>query len=1229
MAGRRPLLGLSLVALFSFILLLSLSSSALAGTLHPFVSSFGPGGPGVGVFGDVEGVAVDQASGNVYVLDASQGGGLYRFDAEGNPEVFLGGAHCTVESVEVSSCIEGVGGQGSAENELAVDSSSGPAKGDIYVSVGNSTGGKIGIFGATGISLGTIEEEEGHAWGEPCGVAVDPSGEVYVGLFSGNVNKYKPSSSEPGHVEFVSTEGGVTEPCNVAADSEGNVFAATWLGGPVTKFPGASRVDAAGSTLAVDPATDDLYVDEGDRIAQFGPHGEPFEKPIGVSGSSGEGAISGSFGVAVNGTSGRLYAASGPHGVNIYGPGIEVPAPVVTIDPPSNITSTSATFTGTVNPEGTEPLEDASWHFEYSINGGETWISTPGGDAGTGTSPVPVSDQVSTFLPDQPVQVRLVASNAANTVTSSVESFTTVALPPDAVTQQAQDITPTHAVLEATLNAHHAPSTFFFEYGPTTAYGTNVPAGQDGDAGSSPTTIGAAQPLYNLSPGTTYHYRIVVHNLAGTVQGADQTFTTTVPLAASTPRPGIPGAGVLPDDRGWEQTSPTTKHGADVMSDSGHVRAAATEAPQSPMAATFGSLGGFADVRGTNISNDYMTIRTGQPGTDGWVTHGITPPQQPLTFLGAFQSLESTWENEFSPDLSTGVFRSWTPLTNDPNVNDVANLYRRDDLRAPGVGAYQLLTSCPLCSVPLPPVATYQQLPWFAGASSDFSHVMFESSYPLVSGSTASDGNPNLYEWDHGTLRLAGILPDSACVTPPCVAPASIAGNGTGAGSISSPRTISSDGSRIIFTDPSNATAEFSGNLYMRINGTSTIQLNASEKTVPDPSQQARYQTASTDGTRVFFTSKEQLTDTPTNGTGDLYMYDTTAPAGHHLTLISVDHEPADAPNGVNGVIGASADGQYVYFIAGGQLVAGAPVLVTPLVTALGIYEWHDGVVSYIGRLATGSDVNDDVLPNLWVLRAITARVAPDGRHMLFKSSAAEALTGYQSNGHTELFLYNGVSHELQCVSCRPDGSPAGGDVNVTTRTFSGGSVTTSHMSHPLSDDGRRVFFTSPDALVPQDTNGRRDAYEFDSTSGTVHLLSGGRDTADSYFMDASSSGGDVFFLTSQELVGWDTDQNGDLYDARVGGGLPNPSSPQGCSGDGCHGALVPGPAIAPSGSETLLSRGNVKQSVHPKPRVVRCRRGFVRKRVHGKVRCARAAKKKPKRGVRHAVRARQQRRGR
>jgi hypothetical protein len=1204
--GLRGLLVLSVVAL----VVLVVAGSARAGLVHPFVGSFSAGAaPGA--------LAVDQASGDVLVVDVGAGA-ILKFDSSGNPSNF---------SALGSNVLDGASGADATPHggfafdspsaaQVAVDNSGGATDGYIYVA---SLAGVVDVFDATGTFVGEIDGSAAspQSGGELCGVATDPGGDVFASYFSGHVDKYSPTDATPADDTFDGQLAGVSSPCEVAADGLGNVYASTWSNGPVTKFdasqfgqPSASGtlLDATSLAVGVDPSNNDVYVDEGDKVAQFDSTGSQI-------GQSGRGTLSGnSQGVAVHGSTGDLYASDAGQ-VFHFGPAIDISNPIVTIDPPSNVTTSHATFNGTVNPNGTDPLSDTSWHFEYSTDGGTTWTNTTGGDVGTGTSPVPVSDEINTLLPHQSVKVRLVASNAGGSTTSAEQDFDTPTILPDVVTEPAQELEPHHAALIATLNAHNAPTTYYFEYGPTTAYGTSVPAGQDGDGGSSPNTIGIQQPVYGLQPATTYHYRIVAHNQAGTTTGADQTFTTTSPLAASTPRQGIPGTGFLPDNRGWEQVSPPDKHGGGVLIDSARVRAASTETPAEPMAATFGSLSTFADVHGTGVGNDYMAIRTAQPNTNGWTTHGITPPQQPLTLFGLFQVFETRWQGDFSSDLNRGVISAWSPLTDAPDVKDVVNLYLRQDLRSAGVGAYQLLTDCILCgNTPLPPISSTDQLPRLAGASADFSHIIFVSSQALLAGATPNV--PNLYEWVDGMLRLVAVLPDSACGAPPCIAPRSTAGALTGPGGFplaDSPHTISTDGSRIIFTDLSTGDGESTGDLYIRLNGTSTVKINASEKTSPDPPAPAKFQTASTDGTRVFFTASEQLTDDPIGGAIALYMYDANAPAGHRLTLISVDHEPADPPNSVSGVMGASDDGHYVYFISAGQLVAGQPILRADL----GIYEWHDGTISYIGKLADSNQTNDEsasVFPNFYGLNPMTARVTPDGRHLLFQSSTGPGLTGYDSNKHVELYLYSADSHQLQCASCRPDGSAAEGDASPRARQLSG-TGTSSHLGRAVTDDGSEVFFTTTDALVPQDTNNTSDAYEFDTASGTVHLLSTGTSDGGSFFMDASRSGNDAFFATGQPLVGWDVDQSYDLYDARVKGGVPEPASQIPCADEECQGPLSSGSQVSPRQTQTVHGAGNVRSVVHRGRKPVRCRRGFVRKRVKRRVRCVRA-RRKHRRGV-------------
>jgi hypothetical protein len=143
-------------------------------------------------------------------------------------------------------------------------------------------------------------------------------------------------------------------------------------------------------------------------------------------------------------------------------------------------------------------------------------------------------------------------------------------------------------------------------------------------------------------------------------------------------------------------------------------------------------------------------------------------------------------------------------------------------------------------------------------------------------------------------------------------------------------------------------------------------------------------------------------------------------------------------------------------------------------------------------------------------------------------------------------------------VSCDPSGAPPLGDASWATLPPDTTTLApTAHLNHPMSLDGQRVFFDTPDPLVARDTNGKRDVYEYDAATGKVSLISTGRSSSDSLFADASPSGNDVFFTTRQQLVGIDTDQATDLYDARVNGGIAaqNPPPTVACSGEGCLGA--------------------------------------------------------------------------
>ena len=688
-----------------------------------------------------------------------------------------------------------------------------------------------------------------------------------------------------------------------------------------------------------------------------------------------------------------------------------------------------------------------------------------------------------------------------------------------------------------------------------------------------------------------------------------------------------------PDGRGYELVSPSDKLGNDVIADSSRTHAAAGEAPGLPMAATFASLGGFADVQGMGVATEYLAQRTAAPGTSGWTTHAITPPQAPLSILAAAQGLDPLYEGDMSADLTHAVFRAWSPLTADPNVQAVANLYAREDLRSPGSGAWQLMSDA---AAPLAPIAVGNDRPYLAGVSADFRHAIFESDLALTPD--AVPGNPMLYKVDDGVVRL--LAPGPACPEGNVpAAPCSIAGAGATALRLAA-RAISSDGARVelsspvsaltngVSTSPTAPTAlyQFDDRGTPSAADDTLTQIDASEKTPPDAPQAARFETASTDGARVFFTSGEQLTNAPGSG---LYLWRRTpaAPGAGHLTLIGGGSGTA--------AIGASGDGRRVYFVAPGQLIAGGPD-----VSEDGVYLWQDdgtpdGSLSFVGGISFSDAGANDNSRYPWNQTPDVARVTPDGNELLFEVSDGSGLAPQADHGRcadrnpdnssngrcSELYVYRAdrsapLAPDVVCASCDPAGGPATASAFVNVHEGAGASQVTWHLSHALSDDGRRVFFSTAQPLVRDDVNGRVDAYEYDVSSGTVQLISSGRDGADSWFLDASASGDDVFFTTREQLVGWDTDQSYDLYDARVGGGLPEPPpAPPGCTGDACHGVPQVAPPVPALASPGYVGAGNWPA---PKPArrkaAPRCKRGTVLRRVHGKQRCVKVPKKKPKR---------------
>jgi hypothetical protein len=696
----------------------------------------------------------------------------------------------------------------------------------------------------------------------------------------------------------------------------------------------------------------------------------------------------------------------------------------------------------------------------------------------------------------------------------------------------------------------------------------------------------------------------------------------------------------LPDCRAYELISPQDKNNSDILE--GHARASV-----SGDAVVYASPGAFAEppgeAAGSLLENRYIARRT----ATGWSTQNIDEPYTAYETV-----INAPYEQLiFTPDLATGALQvPISPPLAQGALAGYPNLYIGDIAK----GSYRALTTlAPKLSTGFtneeyeePPYNNPPYAPSLAGASTDLSHVVFMQKGSLTAD--ASFAQHHLYEWVNGQVSLVDQPPEGVAFT--------------GVDSIGAPNhqediglypgdawhAVSADGSRVFFTggEPGryfskqhgDREEEGAGQLYLReVNAGTTIEVSASQRASADPNgpQAARFWAASADGSRVFFTSRAELTEDANTGSADdapnLYEYNVEDGV---LSDLSVDTRPGDV-NGasIRGVVTVSDDGSYVYFVAYGDL-AGAASSGKP-----NLYVSHGGNLTFIATLVDGEengrgDEHDWSREDPFEVEGEggpgthDARVSSDGRRLAFVSRGR--LTGYdneavepgkcgENNMCSEVYLFD-ASSGLTCASCNPSGaqpvgpSKLGGHEGGLPESFSLFSASQFYMQRNFTEDSSRLFFESRDALLPHAGDGRQNVYEYEAGGG-VRLLSDGAGNYDSFFLDASPSGNDVFIATADRLLATDRDHYIDLYDVRVGGGLPASSSVPDCeNGDSCKPPASAQPAVfgTPasgtfSGVGNMAPRSPVKPVVKPKAKSKQCKKGFVYK--HG--RCVKQRRKR------------------
>ena len=1212
-----------------------LAPSALASRAHEYTTTFGEPctvEPCEGAhLKEPEGVAVSEASGDVYVVDKGANR-VARFSKEGVFQSEFTGPNATGTGTLTA---------GSAAVASVLAASGAFTVGEELTAPGVPAGTTVTAVGAGTLKLSNPVEAEKSGVNveltaqqrflKPTEVAVDNSC-VLRKLKEPELTPEKCGEEDPSNGDVYVVDAGGEEPGEQRRVVDKFTAAGAYLGQISEPDEGRGFNKAPVEGVAVDPGgTVWVYYESPIRRVDRYTGGQPnvlVAPPIELAKPPGSGVFPrGGFAVDSKGdfygrltVETKLRVAKWDHAGNLLVAQLGCTEPTgVAVE---QIADTSlvdcGTSVGVFSPEGGE-LE----HLGEAA--GEKHLTAGAGvGVNAATSSVYVADagagRVVVFGPAKPAAPRVEG-----------ESFS--------------DVGSDHATLAATVNPRSEPTdqptTYRFRYGrcatPTTCATSGYEAELPEPPGQLPPdfeTHPVSVKLTGLQPATTYHFRLLAGNEHGEgAPGEDVIFTTE----------GAGGELTLPDHRGWELVSPPDKHGAliEPISEFGVVQAAASgsgityraDAPTEAQPEGNSNLVQVLSRRApASWSSRDIAIPYAQatgaavgPGPEyRYFDRGLDRSVvQPLGQFNPGLSEEASESTAFTHDLSfpcgSTCFRPLVtgkaPFANVP----LGTQFGEEELCEPRVGHLEANEVCG---------------PRFQGASEDLSHVVLSATAALTPGAEEYA----LYEWSGGALKPVSVPPGQEAAEEGKLGLENQATRGA----------ISSDGARISW--------EGKGALYERDTVLEkSVQLDAAKAPAGEGAQEAkerekgsgggRFQIQSADGRRVIFKDDHPLTadSGAVFGGGerksDLYECQITVEEGMPacaLTDLTPKHgeEPAEVQGGI---LGASADASTVYFVAKGVLSeeAGADGRDKAAPGQFNLYVRSGGVTRFITTLSA-EDGHD------WVelLRSQPTRVSPDGRFLELMSQAP--LTGYdnrdrESNQPTaEVYTYDRDSNRLSCASCDPSGvrplgveyqklEPGSGGLvgggretwevkslvaaNVPgwTQIRSAGPVESRYQPNYLNNQGR-LFFNTVNPLVAQDSNATQDVYEYEPpgvgdctetsatysarSGGCVSLISSGSSDQESAFMDASESGNDVFFLTSARLSKLDVDSQLDIYDAHVCSTtepcitFPDVQSPPCTNESSCKPSPTPQPSIfgAPA-SATFNGPGNLTPTPPPPPK--------------------------------------------
>ncbi len=1187
------------------------------------------------------------------------------YAAEGGPENEEDAIDCFTASGEYFSQVAGAdipqksfAGSGQRWG-LAVD----PADGDLYAALPGlgaldkfeaGCGEVVSGFGSEGqISAASIKSGERGSPGTgepftPKSVAVDPkTSEVFVGDEANDFIDVFSSSGE--YLRQFAVEG---SPISIAIDSRGDLFVANREAVYVYKAAtgllnteygsGTGVLDAGGSrSVAVEPNSEDVYVADFGTEAQARDIYQYDSTGTEVS-SFGSEAVSGPSQVAVGKADSDVYITNNGGYVSVFGPLVTLAEP--TTEPATEVEPESAVLNGLVNPNGAA-VKECYFEYEYARNGVSeaSGLKAPCEEPDAEEIPINESpDRVHAkiaLVPDAAYRFRLVVVNSEAKPITQTGSEQTIALP----TAEADAV---HTVngegkfsVFGVVDPDGSDTDYHFEFLTEGQFEEGAWAKAvsttEQEAASGEGAGLVFQEIPALQPGATYRFRVTANSEAfpGITEHSPAKTLVVPALGPEGAQPPCPNeaertgsSARLPDCRAYEQVTPADKEGAQDNFDYGKTDDEVVVGldGEHVLMKTLSKWG--QNVSGQGASTYSFTRSAGK-----WETSSLSPQPQTGGVLNVPYGF-------YTPDLSQALLdRDWETSVNaaSPTVEFA--------LGPPG-GPYKTVASEPQEHFVAPSKEhgedeVRHEGHWVAQSRNGAVAVIESPDHELAgyrTGTTApiqakgGQGNQgfDLYEYSGGSLSQVNLAPEPEGKRTVGVCGAELAQGREGGGNRGSGQggegantsvesgsvnAVSANGSRIFFEafpggcpSPEEEVQRTRGGggpmieLYMRVDGTRTVDIG-----------NYTFEGANPEGTRLFLSRQE-------GSTLGFFSYDTETSTVKRLFSI----EGA----GLENKFALSEDGDVFYFETTATLTPEAPQ------GSAKIYRY-------------------DILSTKMTLVAVSSRnggdgsggfyVSPEGGDFYFNVESAQGVSG--SGGEVkhavEVYRYDSGENTVQCISCASPFDPEP-QLLSTFMPEDGPSITRlAPLGSPASANGNYVFFDTPAALLLQDGNGEigpeafggelnrffsasSDVYEWrrdgvdgcGRVQGCLALITNGIDGTQNVLLGTDPSGTDVFIATHSQLVPTDTDQSGDVYDARIGGGFPPPAPrPIECEGDECS-----TPASAPMDPPQVLLAplaGVSKGLVIAKSKSVKCARGRVL--AHGKcVKRKARAKSKRARGT-------------